>query len=104
MVGLLCLACVRPSATLVPQEAYVPPAGFVPDSLTAVRIAEAVLTPIYGSAQIARQHPLRATLRGDVWTVEGSLHAPPGMLAAGGVAVAEISRRDARILRVSHGK
>jgi hypothetical protein len=88
------------AATADVPHAYVPPAGFVPDSLTAVRIAEAVWTPIYGAAQIQGQRPFRASLHGDVWTVEGSL--PQGWV--GGVALAELSKRDGRILRVSHGR
>ena len=95
-------AAAPPSAAAAADvpHAYVPPAGFVPDSLTAVRIAEAVWTPIYGAAQIQGQRPFRASLQGDVWTVEGSL--APGWV--GGVALAEISKRDGRILRVSHGR
>ena len=83
-----------------PAHGYVPPSGFVPDSITAVRIAEAVWIPIYGEARIRGEHPLRARLAGGVWTVEGSL--PPGWV--GGVALAEIARSDGRILRVSHGQ
>ena len=84
----------------VPQtprpHSYVPPAGFVPDSITAIRIAEAVWIPIYGEDQIRRQRPFHARLANNVWTVIGSL--PRGWV--GGVALAEISKRDARILRV----
>jgi hypothetical protein len=88
------------------QHAYVPPNGFVPDSATATRVAEAIWIPIYGEAQIRGQRPYRATLRKGVWTVTGTLKQPtePGRRAVGGVALAEISRRDARILRVSHGR
>jgi len=82
------------------KHSYVPPKGFVPDSVTAVRVAEAIWTPIYGEEQLRRQRPFRASLRQGVWHVAGTL--PPG--AVGGVAVAEISKRDARILRVSHGR
>ena len=82
------------------KHSYVSPAGFVPDSSTAVRIAEAVWIPIYGEQQIARERPFSATLRHGVWTVGGSLQKGQ----AGGVAVAEISKRTGRIIRVSHGK
>ena len=74
--------------------------GFVPDKITATRIAEAVLTPIYGENRIKNQHPLTATLRQGVWTVKGSI--PKGL--KGGVAIVELSKEDARIIRVSHGK
>ena len=81
-------------------HSYTPPNGFVPDSITAVRIAVAVWSPIYGESQIRGEAPYHARLSDSIWTVEGSL--PRGYV--GGVAVAEIAKRDGRILRVSHGK
>ena len=86
-------------------HSYVPPEGYVPDSATAARIAEAVWIPIYGERQIREQRPYVARLHGEVWTVLGSFPPlPPGELWQGGVAEAEISKRDGRILRVSHGR
>jgi len=82
-------------------QTYIPPNGFVPDAATASRIAEAVWIPIYGAEHIAEQKPFRVTLKGDVWTVTGK-DLPADM--KGGVAEADISKRDARILRISHGK
>ena len=87
------------------KHSYVPPNGFVPDSLTAVRIAEAVLRPIYVAEVLDAERPLRATLSGNTWTVEGSTpRVSPGTDYIGGVAVVEISKTDGRILRVSHGR
>jgi hypothetical protein len=82
------------------KHTYVPPGGYVPDSRTAIKIAVAVWEPIYGAAQIAREKPYQATLRDGVWTVGGSLPER----TPGGVAIAEISKQDGRILRVSHSK
>src|SRR6266576_1146039 len=79
---------------------YVPPNGFVPDAATAARIAEAVWIPIYGAEQIAKEKPFNATLKGDVWTVTGALSPD----TVGGVAEANVSKRDGRILRVIHGQ
>jgi hypothetical protein len=76
-----------------------PKAGFVPDQITALKIAEAVWLPIYG-AEIYNKRPFTAKLKGDVWVVEGTL--PEDML--GGVPLAEISRVDGRVIRVSHGR
>lgn len=76
------------------------PQGYVPDAATAVRIAVAVWTPIYGAERIARQRPYTATLADGRWTVEGSL--PRGML--GGTAIAVIAQEDGRVLRISHGR
>ena len=70
------------------EAGYIPKTGFVPDSDTAVRVA---------------------TLKNDVWTVEGSLRCPDGKGGvtndcAGGVAVVRISKKDARVLYMLHGK
>jgi hypothetical protein len=80
------------------RESLAPERGFVPDSRTVVRIAEAVWIPIYGERQIAREKPFKAVLRGDTWFVSGTLPARH----VGGTAIAEIAKRDGRILRVTH--
>lgn len=79
---------------------YIPPRGFVPDSKTAIRIAVAVWSPIYGEKQIQREKPYEANLKNGVWQVEGSLQKKH----EGGVAYARISKRDGRILSVIHTK
>lgn len=79
---------------------FIPPSGYVPDEQTAIRIAIAVWEPIYGPMHIANKKPFHAQLLGDVWIVEGSL--PKGVV--GGVPIAEISKVDGRIVRVSHGR
>jgi hypothetical protein len=83
-----------------PTRGYIPKDGFVPDQHTAIRIAEAVLTPIYGEERIQGERPFRASLEKDVWTVEGFL--PPG--TPGGTAVCKISKKDGRVLFVMHYK
>jgi hypothetical protein len=83
-----------------PKHSYKPDAGYVPDSKTAIKIAVAVWEPIYGEKEIAKEKPYHATLTNGVWTVGGTFHGS----GFGGVAVAEISKGDARVLRVSHGK
>ena len=83
-----------------PKHTYMPAAGYIPDEATAIKIAVAVWEPIYGAAQIAGEKPYHATLRDGVWTVTGSLPK----LTPGGVAIAEISKEDGRVIRVSHGK
>jgi hypothetical protein len=86
-----------------------PKEGYVPDSGTAVKIAEAVLVPVYGESKVAAEKPFNAKLNHGVWTVSGTLHCPDGKggtttLCAGGVAVVEISKADARILSMAHYK
>ena len=84
-----------------PQQphSYTPPKGFVPDSITAVRIAVAVWGPIYGDSTIQHEAPFHAVLSHGIWTVTGTLSRGPG-----GVAIAEIAKVNAAIIRVSHGK
>ena len=79
---------------------YIPPHGFVASAETAIKIAQAVLEPIYGAEQIRRQLPLTAVLDKEAWIVQGSL--PTG--TRGGVALIEIAKRDGRIIRVTHGR
>ena len=76
-------------------------AGFVPDEKTAIAIAVAVWSPIYGEENIKSEQPYKAVLTNGIWHVEGSL---PAKYTLGGVAEADISKMDAKILRASHGK
>jgi hypothetical protein len=82
------------------RRSFVPPHGFVPDSTTAVRIAEAVLEPIYGPTVVENEKPFTASLLHGIWTVRGSTqHNVPG-----GVALVQIAKANGRILCVTHGK
>ena len=85
------------------QSTYMPPDGYVPDDATAIKIAKAVLVPVYGEDQIVSQEPLIATLREGIWFVRGTFKAS-GAGSVGGVAEIEISKRDGTILRMIHGK
>ena len=91
---------------------YVPPQGFVPDSITAVRISVAVWTPIYGpyDALVFYDQPV-ARLNDGVWTVTRRVARPnPGpilMIRGSNVldaplpvdtAVVKMAKRDGRIL------
>ena len=95
---VLSLLCVLSQAQS--QHKMVPKDGFVPDEGTAIKIAEAVLLPIYGAEQISKEKPFVAKLKNGVWLVSGTL--PRDWL--GGVAMVEISKADGKILRVTHGK
>jgi len=85
-------------------QGYKPKSGYVPDSQTAVKVAEAVLLPIYGKEKIESERPFTAKLKDGVWTVTGMLHCPNGNTCDGGVAEVRISKDDARILYMLHGK
>jgi hypothetical protein len=103
------LACAVLLASDLAGQGYKPASGYVPDSKTAAKIAEAVLAPVYGEKQIESERPFTATLKNGVWTVTGTLRCPDGKggttaSCVGGVAEVQISKNDARILYMLHGK
>ena len=74
--------------------------GFVPDEETAIKIAESVWYPIYGS-DIYTELPFKAEMVGDsIWFVHGTL--PKGFF--GGVCMIRIRKSDGKILFVGHEK
>ena len=106
MMRVLVIALAMVSPVTLAQttwNSYKPPGGYVPDEVTAIKIAVAVWEPIYGADKIAGEKPFHATLRDGVWTVTGSMPSPPPRMS-GGVAIAEISKDDGHIIRVAHGK
>ena len=90
-----------PPSAHKPSTLFTPEKGFVPDKITAVRIAEAVWLPIYGE-DVLEKKPFEAELVGDsVWIVAGTL---PKEWTVGGVPYIEILRVNGKIIGVSHGK
>ena len=85
------------------ETGYVPPNGFVTNAPTAISIARAVLTPIYGVKVIQNEEPLTATRQGDVWTVKGML-CPRRNNCLRGTAELRLSATDGRVLFVTHYK
>ncbi len=105
------LAILLCTILLVPAfgQGYRPKSGYVPDAKTAVRIAEAVLIPVYGEKKVESERPFTAKLQDNVWTVSGTLHCSDGKggtttLCVGGVAQVRIAKDDARILLMGHTK
>lgn len=92
---------------------YIPKEGYVPDSVTAIKIAEAVWMPIYGIT-IYGSRPFIAKLSKDkkVWTVTGTFNrSEPDtvkgdtvIVSKGGVPYVEINKQDCKILRLYHGE
>jgi hypothetical protein len=103
--ALATLAAIAYSQT-EQAPSFRPKEGFVPSAETAVRVGEAVLMPVYGEKRIVGERPFKATLQGDVWTVEGTLHCdgPPGATCKGGTAVVKISKTSGQILFMMHYK
>lgn len=79
-------------------KTYVPDSGYVPDSTTAVSIATAVLTPIYGKAKIDAEKPWHTGLKDGVWTVVGTFNGK----GEGGEAIIQIDKMTGAIIFVTH--
>ena len=73
---------------------------YVPNEETAIKVAEVILVPIYGNS-VLNERPFSAELKGNVWTVTGSLKSDS---QKGGVAIIEIQKSDCKIISVTHGK
>ena len=85
------------------DKGYVPSDGFVPTSQVAAQIAEVVLVPIYGRANIAGEKPFKIHLEGEVWIVQGMLPQPTNSrITVGGVFTIKISRQTGEILDLIH--
>jgi hypothetical protein len=74
--------------------------GAVPTKETAIALAIAVWSPIYGRDQIGKEAPFQAIRVDDCWFVTGSLKK--GWV--GGTAEAVIEVADGRFLMISHGQ
>lgn len=88
----------------VPKDGVVPRDGFVPNAEVAVSVAEAVLIPVYGKQTVASERPFKATLRGNIWVVEGKVpcEGPPDAVCPGGAGEVWISKRTGQILFMTH--
>ena len=81
--------------------------GLVPYSATAVLIAEAVSTPIYGQDSVRLERPFEAVGKGRMGCAGHPQAAVPDKVfgvTKGGVGLVELSREDACVFRVTHGK
>ena len=105
--GLVCALLLFAYSATAGQPSplsYRPANGYVPDAKTAIQIAVAIWSPMYGERTIQGEKPFQASLKRGIWTVTGSLPQTPGRTVLGGVAVARIAKADGRIPQVIHGK
>jgi len=72
--------------------------GYVPDRATAIRIAVAVLIPIYGPAIEKKEAPWNAELKGDIWTVVGAFHGK----GVGGEAIVQLRKSNGTVTFITH--
>jgi hypothetical protein len=90
---------------------HAPPAGFVPNSETAVKIAEAMLLPIYGEKRVESAKPFSAHLKDGVWYVDEKLCeiGPPFEadvkieVCKGDWLEVQLSERDAHAISITVG-
>ena len=82
----------------------------VPDSATAISLAEKALAKVYGRKVIESERPFSASLSDGVWHVGGTLYCKDEKgnvvkdACAGGVAMADIRQTDGHVLRTGHTK
>jgi hypothetical protein len=80
----------------------VPVEGYVPNAKTAIKIAEAVVEPVYGLQVIRNEQPFKARLVGGEWFVKGS--GPTNVDWKGGVVEVHISKTNGCITFLLHGR
>lgn len=111
---IVCMLCITSAAIQSSQDPLVVftrrwventetvrrPGGYVPDAKTAIAVAIAVLTPIYGKADIDSEKPWHTGLKDEVWTVVGTFHGP----GFGGGAVIQLDKKSGKVLFVGHGQ
>lgn len=73
--------------------------GYVPDSITAVQIAQIIFVRVYGE-KVLKKRPFIAILKKGIWIVDGSLDKG----VDGGVPHIEIQKSDGKIIYLTHGK
>ena len=90
--------CLRGAAQNVPAL-FDRPGGLVPDEQTALKIAEAVLVPIYGK-KIMDDKPYIIKNADGRWTIDGTI---PKDFVGGSFHIV-IQQRDAKILEIGCGE
>lgn len=78
----------------------IPEKGIILDSLSAINVAQIVLTNIYGAKTIKEEKPFTALSNTNYWIIFG--HLPDGYV--GGVAEIIIKKRNGEIIHIMHGK
>ena len=99
----LCLFSQNSKGITMREISYMPEEGIVTNEKCAVTIAEAVLSDVYGAAEVKWQKLLVAILeKGDIWVVSGTFPKRKNLL--GGVAYIKIRKKDGAVLGMTHEK
>ena len=96
MIATLCLSSASPAQNV--PKVFECNGGVVSDKETAIRIAEAILFPVYGENAIRGQRPYQVTLNDGKWTVDGTVR--PSFV--GGSFHVVILQRDARVVEIGY--
>lgn len=74
-----------------------PKEGYVPDENTAVKIAEALLIPLYGERRVKNLKPFNAILMDDeIWLVSNTL----AKRSVGGTLNVQINKKDCKVIDI----
>ena len=102
LVSLVVAAAILGAPSSYGVDPWKEPGGLVPDAEAAIKIAEAILFPIYGEDTIKRERPYNAELKNGFWYVHGSMPKGSGPLTVGGTFFISISQWDGRVIEVGH--
>ena len=84
-----------------PLEYNPQPNGFVPDAITAIKIAEIIGTPIFGK-NLNDYKPYQDDLKNDsIWHVYGLPKKTWTYIQIGGCPDFEIQKKDGKVLKIS---
>jgi len=72
----------------------------IQDSSTAIKVAELILSNIYGIDNIQKQKPYKSYLIKNYWVISGTLSED----YAGGVFLIIIDATNSEVIRITHGK
>jgi len=100
------IICAALLLAVAQAQSYEPKNGFVPDMPTAIRIAKAVLIPIYGRERMESEELFNVEFKDGVWTVSRPVRCADGTDNAtkmcNGTAEVKLSKKDGRILEMTH--
>ncbi len=73
--------------------------GYVPNSETAIKIAEAIWLPIYGNSIYENKPFVGELINDSIWSITGTVHTD-----FGGAPYAEIRKSDGKVIKITHYK
>lgn len=87
----------------ITEPTYIPPGGYIPDAETAVRVAVAILAPVYGEQLILSQRPFQVSLVNELWKVRGYSKSESRTERVGRFEI-DIDKISGRVVRMHHSR